>query len=172
MILQDHTQWTTAGSTGGDPTKCGWYDPVTDIASPQPVHVKLFCDSASNSCPAGHTVSGGNGREIEVEVVPDGGGDRTFTAAEVKDAYIQFSKDFHNDNPANGVIGWYEDSTCLGSNWNNNSVHGFEPPSATAQVNSLYYNPTITYEPPPQPNKVTSAYPANLMPSMTRSLYQ
>lgn len=150
----NHTQWTTAGSTGGDPTKCGWYDPY-DIVTP------------AGTCTSYSGASGG--REIEVEVVPDGGGDRTFTASEIKDAYIQFSKDYNNNNPANGVIGWYEDSTCLGSNWNNNSVHGFEPPSATAQVNSLYYNPTITYEPPPQPNKVTSAYPANLMPSMTRS---
>ncbi|HQC29656.1 MAG TPA: hypothetical protein PK342_09745, partial [Methylotenera sp.] len=151
-----HTQWTTAGSTGGDPSKCGWYDPY-DIVTP------------AGTCTATSSVGASGGREIEVEVVSDGGGDRTFTAAEIKDAYIQFDKDIDDNNPSGGVIGWYEDNTCLGSNWNANSVHGFEPPAATAQVNSLYYNPTITYEPPPQPNKVGSAYPANLLPAMTRA---
>ena len=150
------TQWTNAGSTGGDPSKCGWYDPY-DVVTP------------AGTCTASSGASGG--RQIEVEVVPDSGGDRTFDSNEIKDAYIQFIKDFDDGNPANGVKwnGWYEDHSCYGSNWNNNSVHGFEPPAAAAQVNSLYYNPAVTYEPPPQPSKVAIAYPGNLMPSMTRT---
>ncbi|MGB4811481.1 MAG: PilC/PilY family type IV pilus protein [Methylophilaceae bacterium] len=125
-----------------------------------------YPDLATTSCPAGHVIAGGDGFEFEIDIIPVGS-DKVLTAAEVKDAYVQMGVDFTTD--AIPVEYIYNESSDCDTDHEDNSTAGFEPPNATAQVNSLYYDPTVNYEPPPQPNKITNAYPNNLLPSMTRS---
>lgn len=149
-----------AGNSGTDPNgNCGWYDPPDIPPGGQ-------CVSST----AGTSASGGT--NLEIDVTPDTGlagqTNQQMTTAQLEDAYIQMDRDYNNTNPSWGVDGWYETSSC-DTDYYDNSVYGYEPPNASAQVNSLYYNPAVTYEPPPQPTKVGQTYPANLMPSMTRS---
>ena len=132
---------------------CGWNDPA-DI----PVGTDIGC----------LTWSGGsgsvNGRQLEVELDDDSGADGLLS---VTDAYLTMSVDY-NTAATPAPVGWYEDSACARYDyWNDDNLYGWEPPQSSAQVNSLFYNPEVSYAPPPWPNKFASAAPANKLPSMT-----
>jgi type IV pilus assembly protein PilY1 len=108
---------------------------------------------------------------IEVDIAADT--DAFFAAGsdEVKDAYMAER---------------WESSNCAGA-WDLENIgkNGAEPPLRAAKINTLAYDPDVSYQPPPWPKKVGSGVPApllvdlpnlnspsqahNLLPSMDRA---
>lgn len=85
-------------------------------------------------------VPGGTSITVTVQ---NAGTSGAFSAAEIADAYIAIKSD---------------DFVCRS-----------EPPQFSRQINSLYYDPTVRYDPPPWPKNITNTAPGNLLPAMNRS---
>ena len=62
-----------------------------------------------------------------------------------------------------------KDAQLTWANQDTNSCLPGEPPLAAAKVQTLFYDPTVSYYPPPSPAKIAvgSTYPNNLLDSMT-----
>ncbi len=144
----------TNPNTGVATNQCGWFDPKDDNIGTYQTGCSNFVNGST----------GVNGRQLEVELDDDSGADGLLN---VTDAYLTMSRDFNTASPA-VTVGWNEWSDCSKYEWSNdNSLYGWEPPQSSAQINNLFYNPEISYAPPPWPNKFALAAPANMLPSMT-----
>lgn len=148
-------------------TETQYYSPACSVTTPQPANSGSTSTTnrgggTDSSCywrdladtaaiPAGtcnHWATGTpatpatSGRILTV-TVEDAGTSGTFPAAEIADAYI---------------VGKSDDNVCR-----------YEPPQYSHQINSLYYDPTVRYDPPPWPKNITAAAPGNLLPSMDKT---
>lgn len=138
----------------GTNSNCGWVDPKDD-------NVGTYVTGCSNYVNGTSKV---NGRQLEVDLNNFSGTDGLIN---VKDAYLTMSVDFSTaSTPV--PVDWFEWSDCARYDYyNDDDLFGWEPPQSSAQINSLFYNPEISYAPPPWPNKYGSVAPANMLPSMT-----
>ena len=149
-----------SNGSGSNINRCAWFDqPDSQIGT-----VWLSCTTTTT----GTTTSPTNGTELEVEIVPQGSDDEYESGdPEIVDAYITMSID-HNTASTPVPIDWKQGSSCPRYEWGDNySLYGYEPPQNSAEINGLFYNPKISYTPPPQPNKLGVSPPGNLLPSMT-----
>lgn len=136
----------------GSTSQCGWVDPMdSNIGT-----VVTGCSNYINGTP------GVSGRVLEVDLDEYSGPDGVLT---ITDASITMAINF---NAAGNAVGWGENSSCIKYNYGDyDDTYGWEPPQHSNETNNLYYNPRVSYTPPPWPNKFNVAAPGNLLPSMT-----
>jgi type IV pilus assembly protein PilY1 len=125
---------------GGSGPTCEWFDPADD--APGSYCTGGYSPGVTTTIPE-ETEGDGS---LEVTVLNQG--KTSFDAGDIKDAYI-LKRDKNTDNR--------ETSKCIGN----------EPPQASAQINGLFYDPTVNYQPPPSPTGIGTANP--LLPSMNRA---
>lgn len=131
--------WKNRG--GGTTSDCYWRE-NKDTAAAAAWDEPVY----TTTCPGGWVTTSGtsavSGRVLKV-TVENSGTSGAFSSAEIADAYIVIKSD---------------DKVCR-----------YEPPQYSNQINSLYYDPTVSYVPPPWPKNITSAAPGNTLPSMNKA---
>lgn len=132
-------QPANSGNTTADLNKGGGTDSSCYWKDLKDVAANTVCTSSTVITPGTPAVPG---RVLTVDV-ENAGTSGSFSPAEVLDARIASKSD---------------DNVCR-----------FEPPQYSNQVNSLFYDPTVYYEPPPWPKNITNPSPSNLLPSMNRA---
>lgn len=123
----------------GTTASCRWYDPKDTQSA-----IGTVCVLGYNDNTGGQELTAASDDGFEIDVA-NAGTSGAFSADQVKDAQLTWANQDTN-------------SCLLG-----------EPPLSAAKVQTLFYDPTVNYEPPPSPAKIAagSIYPNNLLPAMT-----